>query len=323
MGRISAAVLVLAIAAGIYWFWWSDQGANSPITLKGTISYAGVPGTSGSVKSTFTLQAVPDKLRSTQQIGGERGSTIVDLKKKKVYILDDSNKTYYEEKFELVGTSQMERLDKWENTWFSGFKRTADWEYMGNGDGKRFCNRQTLEKLPTELTGARKAASGANAAGAALMQAMSKSVKGELWFTADTRLGRRYFSTLNKVIRMRPSSTAHRDTTRRPQFRYANLDFFPIPMKATVSFGGMRMQMEVDKLSRGKIPKDAFEVPKDYRLDKSARAKGNASVLPLSSVNTIRPTAPRPSTAPARTVRTQSRPTVRTTVVPRASRTPT
>ena len=320
MGKITLAVLILAIATGVYWFWWSDQGANSPITLTGTISYAGMPGMDGALKSNFTLQAVPNKIRSTADIQGQRISSIIDLKKKKMYVLNDAEKTYAVEEFDLVGMSQTEKQDKWENTWFSGFKQTADWDYIGNGEGKHFCNKQTLEGLPTELTGAAKGAAGTSAPAASLMQGVSKSVKGEAWFTPATRLGWRYFSTLNKLIRMRPNGT-HRDTTKRPQFRYANLDFFPIPMKASVSLGPMRMQMEVDKLSRGKISKDVFEVPRNYRLDNSATAKGNTSVLPFSSVQNQRPPAPRPTAAPARTVRTPPRTPTRRVVIPRRTRT--
>jgi hypothetical protein len=321
MGRITLAVLILAIAAGVYWFWWSDQGANGPITLKGTISYAGMPGMDGTLKSNFTLQAVPNKIRSTADIQGQRISSIIDLKKKKMYVLNDAEKTYAVEEFDLVGMSQTEKQDKWENTWFSVLKQTADWDYIGNGEGKHFCNKQTLEGLPTELTGATKTATGASAAAAALAQEVSKNVKGEAWFTPGTRLGWRYFSTLNKLMRVRPNGTGQRDTAKRPQFKYVNLDFFPIPMKATVSLGPMRMQMEVDKLSRGKISKDVFEVPQDYRLDNSASAKGNTSVLPFSSVQNQQPPAPRATPAPSRTVRTPPRTPTRRVVIPRRTRT--
>jgi len=102
-----------------------------------------------------------------------------------------------------------------------------------------------------------------------------------VWFTPDTRLGRRYFSTINKLARVNavgrggkgpissilgaPVPGMPKTSGKRPQVKYVNLDFFPIPMKADLSVGPMRIKLDVKRLSRKKIPKDVFEVPSDYK----------------------------------------------------------
>lgn len=266
MGKVTLVILVLAIALGVYWFWWLDQGANGPISAEGALSFVGVPGlpgTQGPMKVNFTLQAMPNKLRLSGKTQGNAFSAIIRLDKREMYILDESKRTYSTEEFELVGMDQTKPPEETEETWPSEFKRTADWEYMGSGDGKRFCNKQTMTGLPKQLMDITKTAPGGSAEMLPLMQAMLKDVKADLWFTPETRLGRRYFSMLNKLARIREVGKAVDE--KRPQFRYGNLDYFPIPMKAVIAMGPVRMEMEVKSLSRKRIPKDVFEVPSDYK----------------------------------------------------------
>jgi hypothetical protein len=285
MGKVTLGVLVLAIAAGVYWFWWSDQGANSPITVEGTFSISGMPampGVSalqGTIKGNVTLQAVPNKLRLTQEFQGLplKGSVIVRLDKRVVYVIDENKKTYESRDFDLVEMSQTE-LHEGKETWPSEFLRAADWEYIGRDEGKRFCNKQT--GLPKELVDAAKGAPGGTGSILPGMEGIAKNAKAEFWFTPDTRLGRRYFAALNKLTRIRLAGTKADEKQKRPQFKYGNLDFFPIPMRAVISAGGMRMELEVKNLSRGRIAKDVFEIPSGYKQEKSQHADAGPSNLP-------------------------------------------
>lgn len=266
MGKVTLAVLVVAIALGVYWFWWSDQGANNPITVEGTLSGPGVAmiaGMQGAQKVDFSLQAVPGKIRVGRRLQGTRVSAIINLSKREFYVLNESEKTYAQEEFDLVDMSQTKPPEKSELAWPKELKRTPEWDYIGSGEGKRFCNKQTFTGLPSELMDAAKAAPGA---GAALpqMNALASAVKGEMWFTPETRLGRRYFSTLNKLLRWRQVGSGMKESQKRPQVKYVNLDYFPLPMKAVTSFGPMRIEMNVKNLSRKKIPKDVFQVPSGY-----------------------------------------------------------
>jgi len=273
MGKVTLALLVLAIALGVYWFWWSDQGANNPITVEGTFSMTGLsgltqmmglpdmsgtPGMQGPVNGDFTLQAVPNKVRVARNMQGKRLSAIIRLDKRELYILDEKKKVYASEEFDFVDMSETERQEA-EDTWAKELKRTADWDYIGTGEEKWFCNKQTPTNLPK-----------------------GQPVKVEVWFTPDTRLGRRYFSTLNKLARVRLVGAAKQwemfnignlqkmvdlqkeKGEKRSQWKYVNLDFFPIPMKADLSFGPMRLKMDVKNLSREKISKEVFEIPSNY-----------------------------------------------------------
>jgi len=303
MGKLTLLVLVLAIALGAYWFWWSDQGANDPITVEGKLSISGVPGlpglasvlpTQGSGNVDFTLQAVPNKLKFSGTAQGEKVSFIVRLDKREMHILNHKRKVYASQEFDFVDMSETEQDEKSGETWFEALTRTADWAYIGTGDGKRFCNKQA----PTELS-------------------KGNPGRAELWFTPDTRLGRRYFSTLNRLFRIQPVGNSKQwgmfnlgamqslfngntaQNEKRPQLKYVNLDFFPVPMKADVAFGPMRFKLDVKNLSREKIPKDTFEIPSDYTLDNNLTR------------------APRPATAPARNIANQPRPETIRFVVPK------
>jgi len=275
MGKVTLAVLVIAIALGVYWFWWSDQGANSPITVEGTLSVSGMPmmpGMQGPMEADFILQATPSKRKFTLTAQGKKLTDILCPGKRKWYVLDEKKKTYAQLEFSLVEMTETASPSEMKGTWFSELKRTADWDYIGTGDGKRFCNKQTFSGLPEGLMDMLKD-SGAPSAALAQVEALSNNIKWELWFTPDTRVGRRYFSMFNKLMRIDPVGRGEMDTMfditklfkgKRPQVKYVNLDYFPIPMKAVVSFGPMRVEMNVKSLSRRKIPKDAFEVPSDY-----------------------------------------------------------
>ncbi len=265
MGKVTLAVLVVAIALGVYWFWWSDQGANNPITVEGTLSVSGMgmmPGMQGAQKVDFRLQAVPGKIRVGGSLQGKEVSAIINLRKRELYVLNKSKKTYAQEEFDLVDMSQTKPPEKSELGWPKELKRTPEWDYVGSGEGKRFCNKQTFTGLPSELMDAAKTAPGS--AAVPQMNALASTVKGEMWFTPETRLGRRYFSTLNKLLRWRRVGSGMKESQKRPQFKYVKLDYFPLPMKAVTSFGPMRIQMTVKNLSRKKIPKDVFNVPPGY-----------------------------------------------------------
>lgn len=258
------AVLVAVIALGVYWFWWSDQRANSPVSVEGRISVVGAP---MPLKADFTLQAVPGKLRVNFK-GGKIGlSAIVRLDKREIVLISDTNKTYVRTEFDLVDKSQTEPPEKWELTWPKELKRTAEWAYIGAGDRKWFCNKQTpteaIERL--ELPGG--LPPGLKLPGVPERKGASAPAQGEIWFTSETRLGRRYFSMLNKLARIRPVGEKVAESEKRPQWKYVNLDFFPIPMKVVASEGGQRLEMEVTKLSRKKIPKKVFEttIPAGYK----------------------------------------------------------
>ena len=262
MGKVTLAVLVAAIALGVYWFWWYDQGANKPITVEGTISVAGMAvgqGMAGSQKMDFTLQAVPGKLRVSGTVQGERVSAIMDLSKRTLCLRNESKKKYAIEEFEFVDMAETKAPEEMEGSWPEEFERTADWEYIGTGDGKWFCNKQTAKTLPGELSGGG-GAPGVNVPGLQQMAAMFKTVSAEMWFTPDTRLGKRYFSMLNKLSRIRVPGQKAADKEKRPQIKYVNLSYFPLPMKAVLSFGPARLEMDVKRLSRERIPKDVFEI---------------------------------------------------------------
>ena len=276
MGKVTLAVLLAAIALGVYWFWWSDQGANSPITIEGTISVAGIPlmpGMQGPMEADFTLQATPSKRKFTLKHEDKRVTDILCPGKKEWYVLDEKKEVYAQLEFNLVEMTETASPLEMKGTWFGGLKRTADWDYIGTGDGKRFCNKQTFTGLPEELKEMVKSADAPPAA-LAQVEALSKNIQWELWFTPDTRVGKRYFSMFNKLIRIDPVGRGEMNTLldiaklfkgKRPQIKYVNLDYFPFPMKAVVSFGPMRVEMNVKNISRKKIPKDAFEVPSNYK----------------------------------------------------------
>ena len=269
MGKVTLAVLVLAIALGVYWFWWSDQGANKPITVEGTLTVSGMPSLPGSPaasgphKIDFTLQTVPNKVRISARIQGRTIAQIVRLDKRETYYVDEKSKKYAVEEFDLMDMDQTKLYEKGKETWPSEFTRTPDWEYVGRDEEKWFCNRQTLTGLPKDMTDAVKGAAAAGPA-AAMFEAMFKNVKIEVWFTSETRVGRRHFRTLNKFIRVREVGSKVKEGEKRPQFEYVNLAFFPIPLRANVSLGQMKMELEVRRLSREKIAKDAFEVPAGF-----------------------------------------------------------
>jgi len=331
MGKVTLGILVLAIAAGVYWFWWSDQGGNGPITVEGTISVSGMPtipglpAAQGPLKGSFTLRALPNKLRFDQDFQGlpVKMSAIIRLDKRLIYVLDEKKKTYDSEEFDLVEMSQTE-LHEGKESWPSEFKRTADWEYIGRDDGKRFCNKQTASSLPKEISDATKGAPSGAASMLPGMEAMFKNAKAELWFTPDTRIGRRYFSMLNKLTRMRVAGAKVDEKEKRPQFKYGNLDFFPIPMRAAVSFGTMRVELEVKSLSRGKIPKDVFEIPSAYQLKKQGRAELNPAMAPNPSVTNQPSSEPRMIVVkPTRALTPRPTTTRRTTTVRTPQRTST
>ena len=275
MGKLTLGILLAAIALGVYWFWWSDQGANAPITIEGTISVTGLPmmpGMQGPLKGDFTLQATPAKRKFSIEILGDKYTDIICPGKKLWHVVNERKKVYAQPEFNLVDSSKTE-LHELEGTWFDGLRRTADWEYIGTGEGKRFCNKQTFTGIPKWATEAIKAA-GASSSDLAQVEALAKGLKWELWFTPEARVGRRYFSLLNKVARMemvgRGETASMFDMSnlfkgKRPQVRYANLDYFPIPMKLVASYGPRRVEMNVEKLSREKIPKETFELPSGFR----------------------------------------------------------
>jgi len=275
IGKVTLAVLVLAIALAVYWFWWSDQGANNPIAVEGTLSVSGIPampGMQGSQKIDFTLQAVPNKIRIAGSVQGKEVSAIINLSKRELYVLNESKKTYAQEEFDLVDMAKTKPPEKHE-TWEKNLKRTADWDYIGAGEGRWFCNKQTFTGLPTGQADLTKSIPGMNIPAGPQMDALKKSVKGEMWFTPDTRLGRRYFSTLNKLFRVKPVgrggssplSNIAKSSEKRPQLKYVNLDYFPIPMKLVAGLGPMRIEMNVKNISRKKLPKDVFEAPSNYK----------------------------------------------------------
>jgi hypothetical protein len=269
MGKVTLAVLVLAIALGVYWFWWSDQGANSPITLEGTITVSGVPtipGVSapgGQQKADLTLQVLPNKVRVLQHAQGQTANVIIRLDKREIYYIDTKNKKYALEEFDLVDKSETELQEKGEETWSSDFTRTPEWGYVGTGEDKRFCNRQTATGLPKVFVNIATTWAGKGSA-AAIIETMFKNMKLELWFTPEMRFGRRHFSTLNKLLRIRKVGSGVKQEGKRPQFEYVNLAFFPIPLRAVVSQGQMKIEVEVKRVSRGKISKDVFEVPSGF-----------------------------------------------------------
>ncbi len=300
MGKITLAVFVAALGFGVYWFWWSDQGANGPITVEGTLSITGMPalpGVQAPGKVDFTLQAMPNKLRIDGIVQKQRYCAIIRLDKREMYVLDGGKKTYSTEEFDFVDMDQTKPPEKWEQTWPGELKRTAEWDFIGIGDGKRFCNKQTMTGLPKEVMDATKAAPGGGMPGLPLAE-MVKAFKSELWFTAETRLGRRYFGTLNKLARIREVGKGAKQDEKKPQFKYVNLDFFPIPMKAVVSAGPLRIEMDVKSFSRKRIPKDVFEVPSDYKAGERPRA----GITPM--------------TGPQQNAQPQVRPAPRQTVIP-------
>jgi len=277
MGKVTLAVLVLAVALGVYWFWWSDQGANDPITIDGSLSISGLSGlpgmsgmprSQGPIKVDFTLQAVPNKVRISGTIEGQKGSAIFRLDKRELYLLDDKKNTYTSVEFDFVDVSETELYEA-EETWPKELKRTPDWDYIGTGDDSRFCNKQTVADLSKDLAKQAK-----DIPLLPLILALSKQAKVELWFTPETRLGKRYFSMINKLARIRPMGKTEQLgmfdfnkalQEKRGQLKYVNLDFFPIPMKANLSFGPARFNLELSSLSRKKIPKDTFEIPSGYK----------------------------------------------------------
>ncbi len=265
MGKVTLLVLVLAIALGVYWFWWSDQGANKPITVEGTLTVSGMPSlpgspaASGPQKIDVTLQTVPSKVRISARIQGRIIARVVRLDKREVYYIDEKARKYALEELDFVDMNQTELHEKGKETWPSEFTRTPDWEYVGRDEDRWFCNRQTMTGLPKEMTDAVKTAAAAGPAAA-----MFKNVKIEAWFTPETRVGRRHFRTLNKLTRIREVGGKMKEGEKRPRFEYVNLAFFPIPLRANVSLGQMKIELEVRRLSREKIAKDAFEVPSGF-----------------------------------------------------------
>lgn len=265
MGKVTLAILVLAIAAGVYWFWWSDQGANKPITVEGTVtvsgmpSLPGMPSSSGPLKADFSLQTVPNKVRFSARIEGVTVTQVLRLDKREIYYIDEKNKKYAVEEFEFADMHQTELHEKGEDTWPPEFTRTADWEYVPKEEDGWFCNKQTLTGLPKEITDAAKLSEAAG-----MFEAMFKNVKIEAWFTPETRVGKRHFNTLNKLTRVREIGSKVKQEEKLPQFEYMNLAFFPIPLRANVSLGQTKIELEVRNLSRNKIAKDVFEVPADF-----------------------------------------------------------
>ncbi len=269
MGKLTLAILVLAIALGVYWFWWSDQGANSPITVEGTMTVSGMPRLPGAATASgpqeidFTIQTVPGKIRLSATIEGQTFANIIRLDKRESYTLDMKGKKYALEEFDLVDMGQTELHEKGEDNWPQELTRTADWEYISTDENKWFCNRQTMTGLPKELTDAANL-SAAGGPAAALFATMFENVKLELWFTPKSRVGRRHFRTVNKLIRIRQVGSGIKEEGKRPQFEYLDLAFFPFPLKANISLGQMKIEMDVKRFSRNKIPKDVFEIPSGF-----------------------------------------------------------
>jgi hypothetical protein len=268
MGKIALAVLVIALGLGVFWFWWSDQGANNPVTIEATFSVSGlpaIPGMKGPIEGNLTLYVTSNKVKISQDMKDQKVSTIIRFDKREMYILDDKNRKYATQEFDLVDTDQTEKKETGDETWSGELKRTAEWDYIGREDEKRFCNKQTFSGNPADM-----AAGAGTLPGMEGLSAMSKipggsnKVTAELWFTQDTRCGRRLFGVFNKLMRLREVGSGIDQKDKRPQYKYTNLDFFPIPMRANFSLGSISMQMEVKSLSRKKIDKTNFEIPSNY-----------------------------------------------------------
>ena len=201
-------------------------------------------------KESFGLQlyANPSKLKFNLRVAtGEEFDVILRLDEKKMYLVNGEEKTYTEIEFDYVGKEKTEKPKDIDFNLEKGLDFTVDSLYVGEGAEKFFCRKFSRKEGRDKV---------------------------ELWFTGDTKIGRSYVGSMNKLARIKLvtkiplfGDAMTIKTESRPQYRYKDLDYFPIPLKADIVSTMMkaRIEWEAKKVSRASIKKEEFEVPAGYK----------------------------------------------------------
>ena len=240
MGKLVVVVLIGLIGFGVYWFYWEEDGANAPVTVEYEISGKGVefdPRTRKMVESEMqghvNIYATPDKARVDFSIEGSQGKAgkmsmafgaILRLDKKKLYLMYPEKEIYAVLPLKFVKVKKNGDDNDEEIDWDEILKATVDGEWIGEEGEKYFARKYVPPKLPPGFTFG-------------------------LWFTDQTKLGKRYTKGINKLLRSEPDPDEEDDPVadffgafmgksktaeERPQLKHPDYPFFPLPAKVEI-----------------------------------------------------------------------------------------
>lgn len=242
--KITIGIVVLVIAVGAFWFFYYEEGANKPIAIEGTLTVSG-SGVPMAVKDArVSMYATPKKLKINAEINNEKVDFILRLDKEIMLIIDHSSRKYSEIEFKYVGKDKVKSPDDSSFKWEDLFDIKVDSGYVGDESDKVFCRKLSLKNAPGKY---------------------------EIWLTRDIKIGRSYIKAVNKLLKIDPINIPNMPKGgggKRPQIRYQNMEYCPIPLKIDVAMAQgqyrINMKWEAKKISRKSISKNEFEVPSDF-----------------------------------------------------------
>jgi Domain of unknown function (DUF4412) len=244
LNKITIGVVVLVVAVGAFWFFYYEQGANKPITIEGTLTASGTGMPMAVNAAEVNLYATPKKLKINAEINKEKVDLILRLDKEIILIIDHSSRKYAEIEFKYVDKDKVKSPGDSTFKWEDLFDIKVDTGYVGEESDKIFCRKLSLKNAPGKY---------------------------EMWLTRDIRIGRSYIKAVNKLLKIDPVNMPNMSTGgggKRPQIRYQNMEYFPIPLKLDVSMSQgqyrVNMKWEAKKVSRKSIAKSEFEVPSGF-----------------------------------------------------------
>lgn len=289
MGKITLIVLIALAGLGAYWFYWNEEGANSPIRsnydiIMTILEKKGNAITRYDMDGYLNLYAIKDRAKFETKINiKKQNKKIADLKFDVIFRLDTlklflilpDSKVYFEKEFTLVPASQAEKPGKSDFVWQENFETAIDGEWFGNDKEKYFAIKQVPKGKEWEE-----------------WKKQMPGTKIELWFTSDTKFGSYYVNLINKILRMDmnwekemgglkdvialPKITGGSSENKRTQLSKSNLPYFPIPLKMyfetiesdprnPANKNHIRITATSKEFSRNKIQKSEFIVPADYK----------------------------------------------------------
>jgi len=244
--KITIGFLILVLIVGGFWLFYYQQGANRPITIEGTATIM-----MSTMRSPYTLDivyvATPRKHKlSVSTATKEKYDLILKLNKKIFQMIDHKEGAYAEVEFKYVEKDKVEEPKKFNADQYDMLEETVDAQYIGTGQNRYFCRKIQIKNIPGTF---------------------------EIWLTRDTKMGRAYIGTLNRLLRIEVVNApmpAAALNAKRPQLSSKDIRYFPIPFKADISvpvpgLGNYRLQWEAKKVSRGRVKTSAFELPSGYK----------------------------------------------------------
>lgn len=242
--KITIGVVVLVVAVVAFWFYYYEEGANKPITIEGVLTASGTGMPIAVNDAKVSMYATPKKLKINAEINKEKVDFILRLDKEIMLIIDHSSRKYSEIEFKYVAKDKVKSPDDSSFRWEDLFDIKVDAGYVGDESDKVFCRKLSLKNVPGKF---------------------------DIWLTRDIKIGRSYIKAVNKLLKIDPINMPNMPAGgggKRPQLRYKNMDYCPIPLKLDLAVKqgrqNVKVKLEAKKISRKSIAKSEFEVPSDF-----------------------------------------------------------